>query len=156
MIFIDNIKRIIRWLPILWNDRDWDSAFLFKIMSFKIKQMHEHFEREKRHECWNRDVRRMKVAQQLLDRFTDNDFYWDLSEKVDGLKKDNNCNCPNETFGFIPKKIGNLETHELVNLSCRYCKYTFMLFYNLNDNKEKEDFAYLWKIMNKYSKSWWN
>jgi len=35
------IRKIIAWLPLLWEDEDWDYSFLLKIMRFKIARMGE-------------------------------------------------------------------------------------------------------------------
>ena len=36
---IKKIKKIISYIPLLWNDEDWDFYFLFKLMQFKIDRM---------------------------------------------------------------------------------------------------------------------
>jgi len=29
-----NIKNVIRWLPVIWRDKDWDESFIYKILQF--------------------------------------------------------------------------------------------------------------------------
>lgn len=36
---IKKIFRIASWLPILWEDEDWDQGYLLKIWAFKLKRM---------------------------------------------------------------------------------------------------------------------
>src|SRR6185295_9596120 len=31
------IKNIIKWLPIVWKDRDWGDWYIYEILKFKIK-----------------------------------------------------------------------------------------------------------------------
>lgn len=38
-----NIKNIIRWIPVLWNNFDWDSEYLLDIMRFKLSRMEKYF-----------------------------------------------------------------------------------------------------------------
>ena len=33
----NRIKNIIRWIPVLWNDRDWDYHYTFEILKTKLK-----------------------------------------------------------------------------------------------------------------------
>ena len=33
------VKNIIRWLPVIWNDRQWDEHYLFRIMKKKLQLM---------------------------------------------------------------------------------------------------------------------
>jgi hypothetical protein len=61
-------KRFFVWFPILWKDEDWDSAYLFEIMRFKISRIRKEVEKNKRHIGYEKDVRDMKVAEELLNR----------------------------------------------------------------------------------------
>jgi hypothetical protein len=36
-----NLKRIIRWIPVLWNDRDWDYSHIYRILRFKLLTVRE-------------------------------------------------------------------------------------------------------------------
>jgi hypothetical protein len=37
--FFRRIFRILAWLPVIWNDRDWDYNYLLTIISFKLKRL---------------------------------------------------------------------------------------------------------------------
>ena len=39
-----NIKNIIRWSKILWNNFDWDDSYLLEIIEYKLSRMKEYFE----------------------------------------------------------------------------------------------------------------
>lgn len=43
------IHRLIAWIPVLWKDEDWDPAYLFEVLRFKISRMRREIERNKRH-----------------------------------------------------------------------------------------------------------
>ena len=34
---LKKIKNIIRWIPVLWKDRDWDDWYIYKILQKKIE-----------------------------------------------------------------------------------------------------------------------
>lgn len=36
--WISNTKRIIDWIPILWKDRDWDYAFILRLLHYKLER----------------------------------------------------------------------------------------------------------------------
>jgi len=38
----NNIKMICQWIPVLWNNWDWDYNFLLDIMKFKLQRMSNH------------------------------------------------------------------------------------------------------------------
>ena len=35
------ISNLIKWFKIIWNDRDWDFAYLLKILRFKLENMRD-------------------------------------------------------------------------------------------------------------------
>lgn len=39
--FTRNIKQLIKWIPIIWRDEDWDYEYFLKIAQFKLEQMAE-------------------------------------------------------------------------------------------------------------------
>jgi hypothetical protein len=36
--FIQGIRNLIKWIPIIWKDRDWDKDYIMKILIFKLKK----------------------------------------------------------------------------------------------------------------------
>lgn len=38
------IKNIIRWIPVIWNDEDWDFSHLLDILHFKLENMQKYFQ----------------------------------------------------------------------------------------------------------------
>lgn len=47
--FISNIKNVIRWLPVIWKDRDWDDYYIFEVLKFKLKNQAEYIGYHDRH-----------------------------------------------------------------------------------------------------------
>jgi hypothetical protein len=41
-----NIKNILGWLKILWNNFDWDHSFLLDILEYKLSKMKTYFEND--------------------------------------------------------------------------------------------------------------
>jgi hypothetical protein len=64
---INGIKNIIKWMPIVWEDRDWDHAYIMDPLRFKIKNTADYIEKHKRYEGWERDVERMRLCVRLFD-----------------------------------------------------------------------------------------
>jgi hypothetical protein len=44
---INNIKRIIKWTPVIWKDRDWDYVYLYQIIYKKLDTMEDFFRSDK-------------------------------------------------------------------------------------------------------------
>lgn len=45
--FFYRVKRLLDWLPVIWNDCDFDYAFLLEILQFKLRKMYEWFNSDK-------------------------------------------------------------------------------------------------------------
>lgn len=82
-----NIKNLIRWIPVLWNNKHWDYTFLYEVIAFKLTLMIENYER-----WWSieEDQRKstMIKARNTLQEFVDMEgFLIDDSEEINKLKE---------------------------------------------------------------------
>ncbi len=143
------IKHFWQWAPIIWNDEDWDSGYLYEIMRFKIAKLRVDMEKDHKYQNTDKYIRNMKIAEELLRRQSNSDFYFDNEQafKVHGL-----CTCGEVTFETEPSECGLL--FKWKNPFCSWCRNKHIL--KLSSVKENEDFAYLWHLMNKDSRRWWN
>jgi hypothetical protein len=68
------IQNLIRWTPIIWNDRDWDWIFLAKIMQYKLRRMNAaHITGH--HVSSPRYARQTLICAELLKRLIDDEVY---------------------------------------------------------------------------------
>jgi hypothetical protein len=47
--FIDGVRNIIRWVPVLYKDRDWDDYFITKMLQKKIENQRKYLVEHNRH-----------------------------------------------------------------------------------------------------------
>ena len=40
--FIQGIRNLIKWFPLVWKDRDWDYSFTYNMLKFKMEQQANH------------------------------------------------------------------------------------------------------------------
>jgi hypothetical protein len=40
--FIQGVRNLIKWFPIVWADRDWDYSFTYRSLQFKMEQQANH------------------------------------------------------------------------------------------------------------------
>jgi hypothetical protein len=147
------LKRFIAWFPILWKDEDWDSAYLFEIMRFKISRMRRSIDENKIFVGYEKVVRDMRVAEELLSRIVFSDFYDDLSARLTSIDKQDKCKCPAEKYTFLPgqyDKNGKILTHQWVDLSCDFCKEHRSRWF------KQEDMDFLFMHLRKNVLKWWD
>jgi hypothetical protein len=121
-------KNIIKWSPILWQDRDWDHNYIISALRFKIEKTAKYISENRRYVGYERDVERMNLVIRLIDKMQD-EYY--SCEYQDYYKSD---------FRF--EKIENSELSLLHsdmlenNLEEYFKKYpnTYKLFPEHNEN----------------------
>lgn len=154
------IKRFIAWFPIIWKDEDWDSAYLFEIMRFKISRIRQELEQNKSHVGYEKHVQQMHVAEELLHRISFSDFYFDQSQMLEDIEKAEKCTCPEKTYAIEPRQYDSLtgkpNLYRWIDLSCDYCKKSSSRWKKNEDIKRKEDFEYLFWHLKRYVKRWWD
>ena len=81
--FLEGVKNIIRWIPTLYHDRDWDGNYILKILQKKIEFQRKGLINANRHTEVERDNRYMTLALNLLERVREEHYqlecmdYWD-------------------------------------------------------------------------------
>lgn len=81
-----------KWLPHVFKDKHWDMGYMYGLMLAKIRFVRQEIERSQRHLYWERDVKRMRVCEEMLRRLVEDDFrcgcdgckpYWDSLKSYD-------------------------------------------------------------------------
>ena len=165
--FIKNIKNLIRWFPIIWKDRDWDSHYLFTIMEFKIANIRDYISSNDRHTRAQRDAEIMNVCINLIDKvkeeyyrteyfdYHDSDFNFNPCEDKPGLfeldiiEKSERYDEYFKKYPLIYKRVmngegsfGNTDKNRIA-----------MSISGINHRRAKK---LLFKIMEYHIESWWD
>ena len=64
--FINGIKNLIRWFPVIWKDRDWDDHYIWTLMMKKISFQSQYIREKGIHVDHIRDAQRMELAVRLM------------------------------------------------------------------------------------------
>lgn len=110
---LDCIKRIWDYLPLLWEDRDWDHVYLLHMMRFKIRRMRDHMENHAIVAHSEDHVVEMAQADVLLRNVVDDDpddewlthyYQWDVH-----IKAFADCKNQPEHMKALDKSIARVE-----------------------------------------------
>lgn len=146
------IRKMVIWFPVIWKDEDYDSVYLYEIMIFKISLIRKDMEKSARHVGYEKNVRQMKIVEQLLNRHAFSDYYFVESEKIRDLEKSSGCICPFDTIEW--EKKGKF--FEMIDKRCSFCSRSMKRWIKAESLKEKNDLEYAFKIMANHSRGWWN
>lgn len=89
--FLTSCHNLIKWFPIIWNDRDWDDVFILKILQKKIEFQRKELVNANRHTRIELDNRDMTLALNLLERVKEEYYnlecmdYWDNDMLFDNI-----------------------------------------------------------------------
>lgn len=92
--FFDFLRKMIKWIPIIWKDRDYDDYFIFEILKQKILQQRNYLVSNNRHTNIEKDNYWMTVCLNLIEMIQEN--HYEL-----------------EYFDYEKSKIKFVETEEL-------------------------------------------
>ena len=65
------LKNVIKWLPIIWKDRDWDYGYFYRILYFKLKNMEKYFNHSL---CAKERAKEIRIAKNLVKRLIDSNY----------------------------------------------------------------------------------
>jgi hypothetical protein len=65
--FIRNIKRVLHWLPIIWNDRDWDYYHIYEMLKQKLIRTERHIREDGLHVYHKVDADEIKKAIKMIE-----------------------------------------------------------------------------------------
>jgi hypothetical protein len=158
--FFQRIYNVIRWLPIIWKDQDWDDFYIFEILKFKLKNQAKYIGYHDRHTTAKRDAEIMMLCVQLIEKIQD-EYYG--KEYLEYSKSE---------FKFIDSKTypGHYEM-EIEELSEHYDDYfkKYPLIYKQVTGKDKCEIAFriarineerahklLFTILEQNIRRWWD
>ena len=144
------ISNIFKWGKVIWNDRNWDDGYIFRILYFKFESMEKFFNSDKAYSARaKKDAKRIMTAKNLCKRIVENNY---LSKAlIDHNKKYGD----DFKFEFEPcKDKSGFST--LIDKREKEEQESFSKAGKHSDLMEKQDIDYLFKFLNKHIQSWWD
>lgn len=69
--FARGIKNLIRWFPTVWNDRDYDDYYIYKMLQTKLKHQSKYIGSRDYHTRAKRDAEKMMTCVRLIDKINE-------------------------------------------------------------------------------------
>lgn len=141
--------RLLAWIPVLWEDEDYDYAHLLGLMKFKISRMRKHIAEHSNHANAEKDVKRMRLAELLIGRILASDYglgeHDKLCEKWGPLEF-----YPSEYGGSVLRHAKETpENKALIAEDVRRMVDT-------SAQQEEQDWDMLFSVLRKYLRHWWD
>ena len=153
--FIIGIKNLIRWFPIIWNDRQWDHIYIYTILHKKLSLTEKYLRYNGMHTRAEKDADDIKTCILLLKRLLEDNYH-------------------ETAFKRHYEKWGSPDLR-LIDCKDSTCKQIHIHYDNVitDNDKEKErkefnsayehetylreqDLDLLFKTMRKHIQGWWD
>lgn len=155
--FINKIINVFVWLPIIWNDHDWDHVYFYIIIRHKLKRM-EKFFRGPNALCLGSKKQANKIHKcvLVLDRLIEDDYYrlagMELFDKKWGALRMETAPINKKGFVRLLLHRENIITLEDSINSDR----EFKSILKKKDALIKQDLVYLFNQLQKHITFWWD
>lgn len=131
-------KSLIKWLPIVWKDRDFDHDYFEDILRFKLRNMMNFFYGPDTHiENAEKYGKEIEEVLDLLERVHNDNYFWEIS----GISLDD------ESFEAFVEKLNN-RTEEESKLVFENHKKAWEM--------EKEDRMRAYQLLGENVSKWWD
>lgn len=108
--FKTGIKNMIKWMPIVWKDRDWDGAYILDALIFKIKNTRDRIVNNDIIEGVDEVQRYTTIAERLFTKVKNEDYLMEYSdyaprEKCTFLNGEPRPDRLDEFFNKYPRQV---------------------------------------------------
>lgn len=156
------VLNLIKWFPVIWQDRNWDYHFWIRINIKKLEEMEKLLRNHGNHLYAERDADNIRKAVLALKRLEADDYILTVNKYVDEKYGDlemNSIPCKWDDDGkptlysceFTTSKEG-----ELTEQQKKLGNFLRSKNYRHADYLKKQDLEYATKIINKYLFHWWD
>lgn len=87
------LVKLVKWIPVLWKDRDYDDFFIFEILKVKILQQRNYLVKSNRHTNISQDNFWMTICLNLIERiqksFYEIEYFDYFEEEIKFVEYDN-------------------------------------------------------------------
>jgi hypothetical protein len=79
----NGISNLIKWFPVIWKDRSWDSHYIFEILKQKLIFQREYLVTNNRHLNVDEDNRYITLCLNLIERIQDEYYEMEYMDYID-------------------------------------------------------------------------
>ena len=71
--------RMVRWIPVLWNQEEWDYAYIYDLLIMKMKELRKDMSKDYWHDqrSVQRSIKQIDICLARLDRYLNWTSYYD-------------------------------------------------------------------------------
>ena len=153
---IEGFRSIWLWLPVIWNDRQWDHQFIYSIFRHKLHLTEELIRLHGHHLHHKRDAAQIKYCINLLDRLIKDEYHENAFKNHyekwgwPSLKFKDAKDYPGRSEALISyPNVNSVKDEEKE-------KKDFKIACEKETTLREQDLDLLFKYMRKHIQGWWD
>ena len=143
----NGIQNIFIWLPIIWNDRQWDHFYLYEMLLKKLTLMEKYHTNSNNFVGQNKIAKQIKLCRLLCQRIVDDRYIINATKPVENKYGEWSFESELCEDGFCRRLVDNRTEKERV---------AYKRAYNLSDYLRQQDKEMLFDKLNKWLDCWWD
>ncbi|MDF2677723.1 MAG: hypothetical protein K0Q97_2048 [Bacillota bacterium] len=150
----NGVSNLFKWFPVIWQDRDYDDAYLYKLLWKKLQNMANMHRRDGHSTDSEETAEQIEYASNLAYRLWKNNYLEEILNKHDYFEKYPNINA-NEIMNIDDRP----DEHGHYAISWSADDAQLKLFNQCQkeaDELFEEEHKKLFDYMKRYSRSWWD
>ena len=156
--FTIGISNVIRWMPLIWKDRDWDHHFIMEPLIFKLKKHIEYLEKYSHVECAPKQIQTMSECLELLIKVHDEWTYYeadshDKHELKWGKSDFYTVECEDRPGSW---RLMDRNEERYTEEEVKQKNKEFIISTKIAQQKRQRDFEEAMEIFVKNFDSWWD
>lgn len=141
---------LVRWLPVIWTDRCWDSYFIYALLHKKLSMMEKHFREDGHHMDAIRDADKIKVCLLLIKRIIDDEY-------TENALKHHDEKWGDTEISFSPDRTGLFHHSKVITEEDEVSEVKdFRRAMEVDGVMRKQDIELLFSMLKKHIASWWD
>ena len=159
------IKNVFRWLPIIWEQYDFDYHYSIEVFKFQLQKQAEFLESYKSFTVCAKDrAKRIRTVIKLMDKVYNDEYSMEYVDKLKELYGEDVLEVSfietdgttfNDFSGKTEKLFSMRYKYETWDNADEIEKVKDELFQESHD-KQREAHRILWKLIEKDIQSWWD
>ena len=158
-MFAEGVYNIIRWIPTIYKDKDWDDFYITKLLQVKIEHQREYLVKHNRHENVDNDNFWMTVVLNLIEREHEEYYtmekyeYVEMHDEIlaDGYKSEHLQDYINKysgTYHRVIKSIDLSDKHLTIDKD--------YIAFQMGIQRQEKCRRLLFRILEQKSRGWWD
>jgi len=154
-MFWRRLKKLWYWLPVVWNDYDFDQVYFWIIMRHKLKSMRDFYNSDEAMGLYSyKRAEEIDLCIKILNRLVDDDYLSNAlmwhNKKWGELKMwGESIDDEYSELKFTRPNIKNEQDEE------QECK-EFLKWGSISDRQEQQDINFLMTKIKKHVRGWWD